>query len=290
MKFAPRLGCMAFRGGEDDDLPYLISYASGGAGRDDFDVLDGGYQAVRDARILDTTPDGGGRRFRGPLYGREVDPDSVPRRVRALRRYRRLPDWNYVAVSCLLVFDQIRRFVEQFESDFHQFIPVEVSFKDGRTAPPNFWIVPCVRLDVLHRGLTVPPVDEEKNLWVPPGQGECRLVHDAAAIDDSHMWEDKSTRKKWSIFSNLLAGSDEDGRRFSPNEVQQFGRSLTHNARPEIQLRIQSRIFNGPASRTGRHRPEIGRHCQPPIAARCLLPPAGVQVTIARRTVGQGGS
>lgn len=178
-----------------------------GLSQDNPDKLSYGYKNLDgDTNKIDS-PDlsqDEGRKVRGPgigwlTYGRPVNPDHVPTRILREGPHRFMPDvlWPYLVPT---ISDSVKNIIEKFEPDVHQFLPVDIIWKNGSLAGRRYVLVICRRLDSIHRGLST--MDFVPPLWrTGPNQ---RMVFDRSKIGDAHLWRDKHLLTSAAFASNDL--------------------------------------------------------------------------------------
>jgi hypothetical protein len=94
--------------------------------------------------------------------------------------------------SIFIASENIRRVVEAHEPGVHQFVPVEIRWKNGGSAIPYYWLYPCNRIDSIHDTLTTFDCKEFKpgiKRWLHRQGG--KIVYDLNKIGDVHMWLDR---------------------------------------------------------------------------------------------------
>lgn len=119
--------------------------------------------------------------------GVRVHPEHLPTKVE-IGGPRSLTDLLQ-SNSLLLVSGRFRSVVEAVEPGHHQFVPVEVVWRDGTHAADFFWFYPCNRVDGMDRQETTHRLNEKSGLWtnVPGGA----YVVNLDQVDDHHIWIDQ---------------------------------------------------------------------------------------------------
>lgn len=137
-----------------------------------FEPIDGDLKKVR---LVDETVDYGSSPIPRVDYfvsGRPVETSHLPLRVslsysdsaRVKRENVNLPDYA-VAHLANLVSDKFRALVEQLDPGVHQFVPVNIEWKNGEVDErPYFWFAPATRLYALDVEKTEPAMREMPDL------------------------------------------------------------------------------------------------------------------------------
>ncbi|TJV04208.1 MAG: DUF1629 domain-containing protein, partial [Mesorhizobium sp.] len=68
--------------------------------------------------------------------------------------------------NSFFVSGKFREVVEKLEPGLHQFVPVELLWKDGSHAASYFWFYPCNRIDGMDREQTTHEFREKSGLWM----------------------------------------------------------------------------------------------------------------------------
>ena len=121
--------------------------------------------------------------------GKRLQTEHIPTQIRPKRRKGRLPDYagHALAQVCSQAFRDV---VEQHDPGLHQFVPVEIVWKDGSVYEvPYYWLIPGVRLKSLHPTLSNPPLDKHRHYdgftsFGKPGPGPVQPVFQAEIVKD----------------------------------------------------------------------------------------------------------
>jgi hypothetical protein len=105
---------------------------------------------------VDLTPDGGTLIDRVSSYtvGRAVKTDRIPTALVIGGRKRKLRDYLRTIGGVAAVTDQFKAIVEELEPGAHQFIPVDLLWKDGTLAAKRYLLFVGKRLDTTDRERT----------------------------------------------------------------------------------------------------------------------------------------
>ncbi len=94
--------------------------------------------------------------------------------------------------SIFIASENVRQVIEAHEPATHQFVPVEIVWKDGAAPIPYYWLYPCNRIDSINEQLTTFDCKEGragiKTWWFRP---DGKVVHDLDKIGPVHMWLDR---------------------------------------------------------------------------------------------------
>lgn len=91
--------------------------------------------------------------------------------------------------SIFIASENLRRVVEQHDPGVHQFVPVEITWKNGGSSIPYYWLYPCNRIDSIHGTLSTYKYVETAKSWHHRPEG--KLVFDLQKIGNVHMWLDR---------------------------------------------------------------------------------------------------
>lgn len=146
-------------------------------------------QAFR-LEYIDRTPDwpgvGGNFKTGDPNLGRAIKPEGVHKRLIWEGRKGRIQD-TFSAFSQFIINDRFLKLIKRFEGERHQFIPIEVLYKDKSHAQNMYLMNICSRLDTLDPELTTATIS--KSGMLKPETGA--TVFSEARIGDHHIWHDK---------------------------------------------------------------------------------------------------
>jgi hypothetical protein len=119
--------------------------------------------------------------------GVPVETTFLPRKIRWFGRKRQLND-ILDALAGFLVSHNFRQIVETFEPGVHQFVPVDIMWKDGESAGEYYWLYCCTRLDSMDREHSTMKFDTEQDVWdhVPGGS----FVVNLKQVGNHHVWHD----------------------------------------------------------------------------------------------------
>jgi hypothetical protein len=163
-------------------------------------ALDGNFDTVYPAgvdfsefRDFAVLPDRSFVSKRAGQQGLPVEPDNLPKRLKwghgELKKG--IPDFEkYFGI--FIASDNFRRVVERHEPGVHQFVPVEITWKNGGTSIPYYWLYPCNRFDSINDALTTFEARESEGRpkrWMHRPGG--KLVFDLGKIGGTHMWLDR---------------------------------------------------------------------------------------------------
>ncbi|MEM8751864.1 MAG: DUF1629 domain-containing protein [Pseudomonadota bacterium] len=196
-------------------MTYFIHYEPPGHTSDDFIELDGDMlKVVPEDQSVDVgvTPPLGTHAFR---CGRWVSTEFLPTQIRAKGRKRRLPDFGRCARG-QFVSAAFRDIVESLEPGAHQFVPVDVLWKDGSSAGEFYWFATGRRLQTLALDLLYPPLKPNKSNWTDIGEDgrlvkNARHVFDSKLIGDAHVWSDLHTDGYIAVSDRFKALVEEAG-------------------------------------------------------------------------------
>lgn len=197
------------------------------------EMLDGNPSAIRS---LDQEPDGGVS-FRGFTSGRPCHDDHFPTKMRWMGSVDpAIPDFDQAHL--LNVSARAKEFIERFEPNIHQFLPVDYLDKlDNLIEKRYFWVV-CNRIDSLDHGRTtfilhvrawvsISHVAKRNPHLLPPGvdaNTSSKFVFSLSQIGNAHAWRDKHLDGGgvWlsKVFGDALKRSDLTGLQLSDNGVE----------------------------------------------------------------------
>lgn len=152
------------------------------------DLLDGDRRAIAyEDRAIERRTVGG--RFKpGELnLGRAVRTENLPTIVQwgGPKRFG-IPDCLF-GVSMFFVSTKFRHVVEEFEPGVHQFVPVEILWKDGTHARSMFFFHVCNRLDSVDHDVSTAAMSPSGMLKPKTGT----IVFSETQIGSHHIWHDK---------------------------------------------------------------------------------------------------
>jgi hypothetical protein len=88
----------------------------------------------------------------------------LPTKIQWFGRKRQLHD-VLKALRGFIVSEKFRKVIEGFEPGIHQFVPVNIVWKDGERAGDYYWFFCCNRLDSMDREKTTMKFDTELGVW-----------------------------------------------------------------------------------------------------------------------------
>jgi hypothetical protein len=122
--------------------------------------------------------------------GLPVKPDFLPKGIKwgHGEMARGILDFE-MCEGVFIASENFRRVVEGLEPNIHQFVSVNIFWKNGKPDIPYYWLFPCNRIDSIHDTLSTFEYKEKTKSWrhVPGG----KLVYDLAKIGGTHMWLDR---------------------------------------------------------------------------------------------------
>ena len=96
--------------------------------------------------------------------GVPIDPTNMPTKIKV--GGGKSPPADLIMHNGFFVSGKFRLVVEELEPRLHQFIPVELVWKDGSHAASYFWFYPCNRIDCMDREHTTHELTEKAGLWM----------------------------------------------------------------------------------------------------------------------------
>lgn len=120
--------------------------------------------------------------------GLPVTPDHLPSKVKIDGPKRSLTDF-LMSHSVFLVSSRFRSVVEELEPNRHQFIPVDLIWRDGSPAGVFFWFYPCARVDCMDREATTHTFIERIGLWKYVSDG--KYVVNLDQVGNHQVWIDQ---------------------------------------------------------------------------------------------------
>lgn len=140
------------------------------------------HPVTKSVRLEDGT-----RVRQSPNYqGVPVDPEWLPKKIKIGGGKSTPADAMFH--NRFFVSGRFRDVVEQLEPGVHQFIPVELVWKDGSHAASYFWFYPCSRIDCIDREHTTHEFDEKSGLWMNKPGGS--YVVALKRVHGRHVWID----------------------------------------------------------------------------------------------------
>jgi hypothetical protein len=125
--------------------------------------------------------------------GLPVVPDHLPKRIKWGHGELKKGIADLVKHHAIFIAsDRFRRVVESLEPNVHQFVPVEITWTNGGTAIPYYFLYPCKRIDSVNEALTTYEANQYKDgpkTWSHRPGG--KLVFDLGKIGSTHMWLDR---------------------------------------------------------------------------------------------------
>lgn len=160
--------------------------------------------------LIDDTKDGGTyiNRFNSYTSGRPVKPETVMKKFMIGGRKRKLRGLLATFGGILAVTDEFKGIVEDLEPGVHQFLPVDLIWRDGTLAEKRYFLFVGQRLDTTHKEKTTRNWrgsfwDIHKKSEVEADPSLDKLVLASSAIGSSHLWYDKHLISK-PIVSEVL--------------------------------------------------------------------------------------
>lgn len=186
-------------------MVYYLGYQAVGDYRASIRNLDGDPLKVE---IADTTPDDGLNTTPGASNavstGRPIETEHVPTLIE-WQGDQAVPDIDQL-FGMLTVSDHFKEIVERFESNVHQFLPVEFVTTDGRHLASRWFFIVCKRIDSVDREHSTMFLSKNGR-WnapkrarrrypdeVPDGfdaTAEAKYVFNNGQIGEIHIWCDK---------------------------------------------------------------------------------------------------
>ncbi len=109
----------------------------------------------------------------------ETDSDEQPKGLSDVHR----------AVGCYVVSEKFREVVEGLEPNKHQFVPVDLIWKDGTKGPTYYWFFVVARIDSCDREKTTYKWNEKISVWDRNNGGA--FVYNSKQFAGNEIWIDK---------------------------------------------------------------------------------------------------
>lgn len=93
------------------------------------------------------------------------------------------------AEGCYVVSEKFRQVVESLEPEKHQFVPVDLIWKDGTAGPTYYWFFVVARIDSCDREKTTHNWNEQISRWQT--KDKSKFVYSLENVTGSEIWVDK---------------------------------------------------------------------------------------------------
>ncbi len=94
-----------------------------------------------------------------------------------------------IAAGCYVVSEKFREVVEDLEPNKHQFVPVDLIWKDGTKGPTYYWFFVVARIDSCDREKTTHHWNEEISRWQT--REKSTFVYSLNKVHGNEIWVDK---------------------------------------------------------------------------------------------------
>lgn len=161
-------------------------------------ILDYVDKEPSEIELIDDSKDGGTRinRFNSYTKGRSVKPETVMKNLMIGGRKRKLRGILQTFSKIFAVTDEFRKIVEELEPGVHQFLPVDLIWRDETLAEKRYLLFVGQRLDTTHKEKTT--MKWRDFFWDIHAESEVesdpsldKIVLSSDAIGSSHLWYDK---------------------------------------------------------------------------------------------------